>query len=456
MLRTAFLAGCLLAASLAVAPIAKADAPAESSRNTLAAQLEELADAYRDVYGFSGTVKVVQGDAPLLEASFGAADRESGRPHEPATPTSINSISKTFTAVAVLRLAERGEIDLHAPIADYLPGLTAPWRRSVTAHHLLSHTSGLPREAGLDAADERSLQELVAVVDALAPAFEPGARYGYSNAGYILLGRLLERVTGNDYSEVIRAEIVEPLGLEHTGVYRGLDAVLGQAVPYRMTPDGVEIAQRTKTLGESAGGGLYSTPGDLYRFVSALENDTLLGAAMRDAMFAAHTETGDGHEGYAWSVKAFGPNPIRFAAGSGYGTKSVVVRDPASGDFIGIVSNWGNTPILDLLRDLFLALNGQRVQPPSADRLADPADYREALGRYAFDEQALRTALQAEDGTIRLHAVDGRLFMDDELMARGPDGTLTLTYTDELVIGVADGTMTLELGGQRLEGRRID
>jgi CubicO group peptidase (beta-lactamase class C family) len=223
-----------------------------------------------------------------------------------------------------------------------------------------------------------------------------------------------------------------------------------------MSPDGVSEAQRTKTLGESAGGGLYSTPADLYRFVTALEDGTLLGEAMREALFAAHAETRDGHEGYAFSVKAFGPNPIRFAAGSGYGTKSVVVRDPAAGDFIGIVSNWGNTPILDLLRDLFLALNGQSVEPPSADRLADPDDYRPHFGRYAFDDQALRTALQADDDVIRLHESGGRLFMDDELMARGAEGALTLTYTDELVIRVGDGALTLEVGGKKLVGQRVD
>jgi CubicO group peptidase (beta-lactamase class C family) len=443
-------AGVLLCAAALSAPVVGAQA------DPLPARFESLAGAYAEVYGFSGTIKIVRAGKPVFEQSFGPAERSFDTPNTPATRNSINSISKTFTAAAALRLVERGQLDLAAPVSRYLPELDAAWKDAVTVHHLLSHSSGLPREAGLPAHDDSSLADQADLVASLPTRFEPGARYGYSNAGYIVLGRVLERVSGLDYAELIEREIIRPLELRDTGVYRAEAVVARQAVPYRMTPEGVSTAQRTKTRGESAGGGLYSTPADLYRFVTALEDDSLLGESMRAKLFARHVETdGDDHEGYAWSIKSFGPNPIRFAAGSGYGTKSVIVRDPEAGDFIGIVSNWGNTPILDLLRDLFLTLNGREVAAPSSDLLADAADYRGQLGRYRFDAQQLRTALQADDDVMRLHEHQGRVFLDDELMARGENGTLRLTYTDELVVRVGDDVLVIEIGGRRLQGRKL-
>lgn len=443
--------------SVAVLLASATPAAPEPAPDRLPERLGRLVDAYADVYGFSGTVKVVDDESEIFERSVGLADRSFGVPFAPTTRTSINSISKTFTAAALLRYVDRGRLDLSAPVGRYLNDLGAEWKDRVTLHHLLSHSSGLPREAGLDEGDERTLSEQLETVGGLALEFEPGSRYGYSNAGYIVLGNVLERVSGLDYAEAIRRETVEPLHLADTGVYEDSVVVTRQAVPYRMTPAGVGFAQRTKIRGESAGGGMYSTPGDLYRWVRALEDDSLLHAASRERLFHPHVAgEGSDFEGYAWSIKSFGARALRFAAGSGYGTKSVVVRDPEAGDFIAIVSNWGNTPILALLRDLFLTLDGRSVDPPTRDALADPEDYRTRLGAYRFDEEALRHALQTDDGIVRLHAHEGRLFLDDELLARGPDGTLRLTYTGELSISFDDASMTLEIGGRRLVGERID
>lgn len=424
------------------------------------AQFERILAAYHDVYGFSGAVRVAQGSEPVFEQSVGRADRRFGTPFAADTRNSINSISKTFTAAAVMKLVEQGRLDLDAPVGAYLPGLKSEWKNTVTVHHLLSHTSGLPREAGLPAHDEQTLVEQLDEVDSLSLDFEPGSRHGYSNPGYILLGNVIEAVSGVDYADFVEQEVIRPLGLADTGAYRDSVVVVRQAEPYRMSPLGVVAAQRTKTRGESAGGGLYSTVADLHAWTLALESDRLLGEQARARLFQAHVgEPGGDREAYAWSIKQFGDSTLRFAAGSGYGTKSVLIRDPDNNEFIAIVSNWGNTPILGLLRDLYLSMKGQAVTPPARDLLADPATFEDALGEYEFDASELRAALQTDDGRIRLHAVDGRLFMDEELLARGPDGTLSLTYTDELVVRPAgdgpDGRrLHLEIGGKTLIGVR--
>lgn len=419
--------------------------------------LEAVVEAYRDVHGFAGTVRAVADDEPLLERSVGLAERSFGIAHQADTRVSINSISKTFTAVAALRLAARGELDLDAPVSDLIQGFETDWADRVTVHHLLSHSSGLPREAGLDAGSELSLAEQRRSVALLELEFEPGERFGYSNAGYILLGNVIEAVSGKDLAEVIETEILEPAGLEDTGMFVGRRVVERQAVPYRFGPGGVVAAQRSKTLGESAGGGLYSTPADLERFVRALEDDTLLSEPWRERLFAPHVDAGPGgHEAYAWSIKQFGAATLRFSAGSGYGTKSVVVRDPDNGLFIAIVSNWGTFPILDLLRDLFLVIQGEDVDLPDGRNLARPEDLASKLGRYRFDADALRTALQAEDGDMVLHVFEGRVFLDDELLAVKQDGAYGLTYTDELTLRFEDEALVLAIGGRELRGQRAD
>ncbi|GAB4198579.1 MAG: hypothetical protein Tsb002_33610 [Wenzhouxiangellaceae bacterium] len=442
---------CLLLVAICVSGNTVADDADVELRERLA----RLIDGYHQVHGFAGTVLVMHQEQTVLDHSVGLAERSFGIAHSANTRHSLNSISKTFTATAVLRLAERKALDLHAPISRYLPDLKSPWAAQVTAHHLLSHTSGLPREAGLESHQSLSLEQQLPYVAALDIAFKPGTEYGYSNAGYILLGLLLERVTGADYAAIIEREILTPLQLKETGVYRGRNVVERQATPYRLTPDGVVAAQRTKTLGESGGGGLYSTAGDLYRYVRALEDDSLLGAEPRQLLFKGHIQSaGEDYEAYAWSIKRFGEQTLRFAAGSGYGAKSVMIRNPDQGLFVAILSNWGNTPILQILRDVFLSLNGETVAPPTHQSLARPADYQTYMGRYAFDPDELRQSLQIEDSVIRVHEFDGKLFMNEELLAQGENGELKLTYTDELLIRFEQKRMIITINGRQLIGQR--
>ncbi|WP_459073491.1 serine hydrolase [Halocola ammonii] len=421
------------------------------TQKEFASQVEELIEQYQEVYGFSGTVKIVANNSPLLDKSYGLASRSFQVHNTPETRFSINSISKTFTAVAILQLAEQNLIDLHKPIGEYLPNLETSWKDSVTTHHLLTHSSGLPRESGIQWYDEKSLWEQAKMVEKQELLFNPGSRYEYSNSGIILLGAILEEVSGEEYHDYIDEHIISPLKLPNTGVYQGRRVVENQATPYRFTPNGMEEAQRSKHLGENAGGGLYSTPSDLYDFVIALEEHKLLSESSTDLLFDCHIKTSDGEcEGYCWSIKSFGADKIRFAAGSGYGTKSVIIRSPESGLFIGIVSNLGTFPILNLLRDLYLTVKGEQVEPPSSKNLAKPNDYRARLGVYHFDPEVLKKHLMIDKSQIKLHSFEGKLFLDDELLVQQPSGKLTLTYTNELTIDFEDDKMVIEINGNRI------
>lgn len=153
------------------------------------------------------------------------------------------------------------------------------------------------------------------------------------------------------------------------------------------------------------------------------------------------------------SSNNFGDEKLHFAAGSGYGTKSVIIRSPETGGFIGITSNWGNTPILQLLRDLYLTVKGQEVPLPSEDALARPAAYAAQLGTYHFARKELSRHLGMDRSTVTLQAFEGRLFLNDELLAQGDD-YLRLTYTDELQIRIAGAQMVININGNILTGKK--
>ena len=221
-----------------------------------------------------------------------------------------------------------------------------------------------------------------------------------------------------------------------------------------LTSSGLESTQRSKHYGDNAGGGLYSTPSDLFKFIKGIEENKVLSKEYVDMMFQAHSETGEGEaEGYAWSIKAFGEDKIYFAAGSGYGTKSVIIRIPDSNSFIGITSNWGNTPILSLLRDLYLSIKGVEVKPPSKNSLASPDKFKEKLGQYKFKQEELTKHLGINNSYLRLHEFEGRLFLEDELLNE-KEGFLLLSYTEELKIYFENDKMIINMNENILKGRK--
>jgi CubicO group peptidase (beta-lactamase class C family) len=417
--------------------------------------LSDVVRAYEQVHGFSGAVRVAIGDRILLDTALGYADRSFGIPNTRNTRFSINSISKTFVALAFVLLEKEGLLDTDDPVNHYIPELAADWSPKIRLHHLLSHTSGLPREFGIPADEVLTLEEQWPLIGQLDLMFASGERYSYSNAGYALLGLVLERVTGQDFGQVIQERILEPLALDHTGVYQGRSVVRDQAVPYRITGRGLEFAPRSKHYGENPGGGMYSTVDDLHRYVRALHRDDFPGADVRRDLFSIRSATSPGEwEAFTWSLKAYRDDTLRLAAGSGYGTKSAIVYSPGRDMFIGITSNFGNVPVLDLLRDLLFAADSVAFDLPDAANLARPEDHRDMLGRYCFDGEALRQLIGIEAPCVTLHEVDGRLFLEDELLSDMGQGRLGLSYTRELWILPVEGKMIISLNGTEITGKR--
>ena len=230
---------------------------------------------------FSGVVLVARGGVPQFERAYGMADREAGRPNELTTAFNLGSINKFFTAVAIRQLAAAGKLNVDSSLARAWPDYPNPdVARRVTIRQILEHRSGIQGNifgapAGKTRHDVRSLADHFELVKSQPLQFEPGSRQQYSNAGFIVLGLLIERLSGENYYEYVRRHIYEPAGMTRSGSWPVDSLPANTALGY--TGDSWPRTRNTELLpgrGSSAGGG-YSTAHDLLRLINALRENKI-------------------------------------------------------------------------------------------------------------------------------------------------------------------------------------
>ena len=242
----------------------------------IAARVDALVAAYqRDTYAPGVSVAVIRGGRDtLVHRGYGVANVEHGVPATPHTVYRIGSITKQFTAAAVLQLAEQGRLSLDDSIGRHLPGLPEAWR-PVRIHQLLNHTSGVPDLIAVPrfpdwVADDLAPDSVIGLVRYFAMDFEPGTAWSYSNIGYTLLGLLIEKVSGQPYARYLESRILQPLGLAATRYCDVTPIIRHRAAGYRQRDTGVVNARHTSMTVPYAAGGLCSTVGDLAAWNRAL------------------------------------------------------------------------------------------------------------------------------------------------------------------------------------------
>ncbi|PCC73725.1 CubicO group peptidase, beta-lactamase class C family [Nannocystis exedens] len=289
--------------------IAFAGAPAEGTLPRLdqdaaiaaaKAKLDEAARAGR----FNGAVLIARGEQVLFSAGHGSADDARALPVTPSTRFCVGSMGKAFTAVAIMQLVEQGRLGLADPLARHLPDYAnRSLAERVTVEHLLTHTGGTGDIFGpqYDANAEalKTTADLVRFYGAREPAFAPGSRWGYSNYGFVLLGAILERVTGKPYEAVFQERIFGPAGMSSTS--QASASARATAIPY--TGAGATGRKALKPYEGLPAGGGYSTVEDLHAFVVALRRGALVGAATLAAMTAPKVAAGTSHWGLGLAVR---------------------------------------------------------------------------------------------------------------------------------------------------------
>lgn len=305
-------------------------------------QVERQAAAGR----FSGAVLIAKDGKPVYEKAYGLADRAKKIPNTVDTKFRIGSMSKMFTATAIMQLVQTGKIDLDKPFGTYLTDYPNKATAStVTIRQLLTHTGGTGDIFGpqfdKNRLKLRTLQDYIALYGSRPPAFKPGSKFEYSNYGFVLLGAVIEKVSGQSYYDYVREHIYQPAGMTATGSEPEDAAVPDRSVGYMAAPKG-GVQPNTDTLpyrGTSAGGG-YSTVGDLLRFANALENHTLLNAQYTGMMTTGKVAMGPGIKyGFGFGdvtvngVRCFGHN------GGAPGMNGDLEICPGDGFVIAVLSN---------------------------------------------------------------------------------------------------------------------
>lgn len=281
-------------------------APSRSEQQpskALSSQIDAYIATLVSSNNFAGVVLVAKGDEVLFQKGYGEADVEHHVPNSPQTRFHVASVSKPFTAAAILLLAERGQIDLNAPLIAVLPGYPGASRLSI--HHLLAHTSGIPNINAFADYDEiqyrrHSTAELVDRFKNEPLKFEPGAKYDYSNSNYNLLAHIIERVSGAPYGDFLQRELFRPLGMDGTAHPRDMATLVpGLATGY--VPAGTSDLERARYIDWSVkigNGSLYSSAPDLHRWVRAIHGGRVLKPPSLELTFRQHTP----NVGYGWFV----------------------------------------------------------------------------------------------------------------------------------------------------------
>lgn len=246
------------------------------------ALMDEYLQRAHELWNFEGAALISDGDSTLLSNGYGLANHAFGIPNTPSTKFFIGSITKQFTATAIMLLVEQGRVELDDPITEYLPDYPAETGDLITIRHLLTHTSGVPNytdvpQVAIDRAQSISQKALLDIFKNKPLEFEPGSSFQYSNSGYIILGAIIEQVVGESYEAFLHHEVLNKLGMFNTGYARREAGLPERAHGYSIDSDGnlVDAVPVHLSVLHTAGA-LYSTVEDMKLWNRALANGDLL------------------------------------------------------------------------------------------------------------------------------------------------------------------------------------
>jgi CubicO group peptidase (beta-lactamase class C family) len=300
--------------------------------------VDRIIEPYVKADWFTGTVALYQSNEVVYQRSHGFADIDSGQPITADTKIRIGSITKHYTAALILRLIQHGVFELDDPLAKFDLGFPPNIARKITVRHLLGHRSGFE---DLFTEEYRNNYRSLKTIDDKLPLlmskplrFEPGTDRYYSNYGYIVLGAIVERTTGESFKQILEAEILEPIGALNTD-YALTNEVKNKALSYSYTWTGrkVDVTNRLENL--TPDGGMYASASDLVKFYSALYySDKLINDRMKAIMMSGYMDTDR-----SWSEIVDSPESIRLSYGGGPGVSAAVELHLRDRFFVVVLAN---------------------------------------------------------------------------------------------------------------------
>lgn len=317
---------------------------------SMSQRIDEYIKAYADKGWFSGSILAAKKGEIIISKGYGMANYEMSVPNTPATKFHLASLTKQFTAMAIMLLQEKGLLSVNDTLSKYIPDY--PNGKKITLHHLLTHTSGIPDYINDDETFVdiyRLYHPLNQVIDRFknkSLEFQPGTKYDYSNSGYVLLCFIIEKVSGKTYEEFLKKNIFEPLKMENTGYDDLKPIVKNRASGYSISDGKLTNAEFFDRSNLNGADGLYSTVEDLYIWDRALYTERIVSKGTLDKIFTPYPP--GNIYGYGWTT-----NKVEIShSGRMDGFYTYISRNIANDTAVIVLSNIQQAQVRAIYRDL--------------------------------------------------------------------------------------------------------
>lgn len=417
-----------------------------ASGDGLGASLDAVLQRYFTGSGPGATALVALDGQVMWSGSVGLADPRARTTIDTSDVFRIGSLTKQFTATAIMQLAEEGLVGLQADIRSYID--FPKKEHTITVEHLLTHTSGIPNYTDLPTFTPKLYGRDVLVKDVVATfrdlplEFEPGTQWRYSNSGYILLGQIIEKVSGLSYEGYMRENIFGPAGLLSTSASPANDVVEGEIEGYRREGDAWKQAVPISLSWPFAAGVIRSTVGDLNRWNTAVMSGRLAPPASMEKAFTGH-RLKDGtptHYGYGWITGRLQGTPTLEHGGSINGFSSYGIHVPQDAVYAVVLSNRTDVDAGAVAAELAAVVLGTPF--PSEPYGVDTAALRAISGVYV-SEKGVERYLTVEDGRLWSQRQGGS---KHELRCVGQD---LFRFTDDVLM------LQVQRSGGKITGARL-
>jgi len=375
----------------------------------LTSKIDALLETKFKTNGPGATALVTKNGKVIYRKAFGKANLELDVSMVPENVFQIGSMTKQFTAVSILMLLEQGKLTLDDDITTYIPDYPTH-NKSITIHHLLTHTSGIKSYTsmrGLREIARKDLEplELIDFFQNEPMDFNPGEKYKYNNSGYIILGYIIEKISGVSYAEFVETNIFKKINMSSSLYGSKSKIIKNRASGYQKRSDYRNTTYISLTLPYAAGS-IMSTVDDLLKWQQAISNNTLLKPKTIKKAFTNYTLNNGTkiNYGYGWNINEINGIPTLEHGGSIFGFKSMGVYIPSENVYVVVLSNCDcNSPTTTALKIAALAIDNPFPDTNNAVTLTSQ-QLEQWVGTYEYDNNVIR----------HLKLIDGKLYSQRE------------------------------------------
>ena len=409
---------------------------ATQTADDFSAKIDEYMHAHLKLKQFNGSILVAKDGKVLISKGYGMANFEHDVPNQPHTKFRLGSITKQFTAAAIMQLQEKGLLNVNDPVKKYLPDY--PTGDKFTIHHLLTHTSGLISFTGYPEYEEMmvkhlSPEKIIATFKDKPLEFEPGSQYKYSNSGYFLLGYLVEKISGKPYDEYLQKNIFGPLSMKDSGYDHNHIVQKNRAAGYSLDEGEFVNSSYIDMNIPHGAGALFSTVEDLYKWDRALYTEQILSKASLKQIFTPFKA----NYGYGWGIgQQFGHKRISHGGGiNGFVTN--ICRFTEDDAIIVVLSNLENSLLRKINSDLAAILFDEPYELPEEKKVAqiDYNIYNLYVGTYQLEPEIFLTVTNEDNHLLVQATGQGTIEVfpksETRFFAKSLDVEITFVKTEE-------------------------